>query len=66
MTKRQIAALARRSLAYAAAHRAYGNAYAASRYAEHAASLTRELHRRIFTDKLAQLISRFPVSLTFY
>lgn len=66
MTKRQIAALARRSLAYAAAHRACGNAYAAARYAEHAASLTRELHRRIFTDKLAQLISRFPVRIAFH
>lgn len=66
MTKRQIAALARRSLAYAAAHRACDNTYAAAWYAAHAASLTRELHRRIFTDKLAQLISRFPVSLTFH
>lgn len=55
MTKRQIAALARRCLAYAAA-----------RYAEQAASLTRELHRRIFTDRLAQLISRFPVRIAFY
>ena len=59
-TKRQLAAKARAALVKASQHRAMGNSYSADVYASQAAYIVKELHARIYQDRLSALVTAFP------
>lgn len=70
LTKRQLAAAALHHVRAAEALKAsyYYDAHASKAAVAHsrlARAFTRELHRRIFIDKLTALITRFPTRIAF-